>query len=148
MPRPVQTSSETTWLNYGARSIRELKLWSTRITQPHTQLDLETCADDGALSVPALTMANEDVRKQYEKGWKHPVPPRVSDGAAWYQLLLDTALKGKGIPTYVKVLNYPERNQQKIATFIESSRGDIIEVLSPQDAYPSKMLIETILLLY
>lgn len=93
-------------------------------------------------------MANDQQRALYERAWAEPIPPRVSDGSAWYKLLLDTALKHPSIPTYVKVLSYSEGKRSVVSTYFETSRGDVIEVLSPVDAYPSKMLIETILLLY
>lgn len=93
-------------------------------------------------------MGSERYRDIYERVWREPVPPDVADGSAWYKLLLDTALKNPNIPTYVRVIEYPEGNNYIVSTYIETSRGDVVEVLSPPYSFPSKMLIETILLLY
>lgn len=148
MPPREPISHEMTWSNSGARYSLGSKRWSTRITQPHTRLDLETCADDGALYEPALTLANEAVERAYARAWRSPVPSTVEDGTAWLKLMLDTALRNPDIATYIQVVSDPYKDKQIVRTFIETSRGDIVEVLSPRNSYPSKMLIETILLLY
>ena len=148
MPPHEQTSSETTWSNFGAQSSHASKLWNRLTTRPHTQLDLETCADDGALYQPALTTVPDDFYERFVTGWREPRPRHVEDGTAICKLLLDTALTGYNILTRVQVLRDLRQDTVRVSTKFITSRGDLIEVLSPLKCYPSKMLIETIQLLY
>lgn len=72
---------------------------------------------------------------------------RVIDGTHWASLLLSAALKDMPVPYHVE-MRKDKNDNGVIAVFVLTRNDDVVEILSPVQHFPSKMLIETITLVY